>query len=178
MKDKTKRAYKILKGLRAKIGEVNFKASSFLSLNGHTAEINPIKSHKLYKKSITLPKAIQDKITCCLAGMIPMVDWEWAKEHDMNFAEMSTEISFTLHRKNTMDDKALWDWLFSSKWNNNTSWAKERLNLVIKKKKCYGMIYGKNYNDVHNMQDFFDLTLSNKEKSVHTYLLKGNKDAK
>lgn len=177
MKKRTKRAYQILKDIRDNIDSVNLNTKSFFSRKGvRELSVDYLATRKSYAVDITLPRAKEYNTTCCLGGMIPMVDWKWAKKHGLDFADMSTEISFTLHRKNTSDDQALWNWIFSEQWNNNKKWAKERLNLVIKKRKCYEMDFALNYSDVNTMSDFIQIAFKNKKKKrKYTYLLKGNK---
>ena len=176
MKKRTKRVYSILRGLRDNLDNVNLDMSHFLVYKGFTRYTIPGSfTEKTYATNLIQSSTNECKTACCLIGMIPMIDWEWAKKHNMDFDTMSTVISNVLHKKKSKDVAIAWTWIFSEVWNNDKEWAKTRLNLVIDQHKCYAVDFNVDYSGVTNIKDFIRMTYKDRtERLKNTYLLKGH----
>ena len=138
---RAKRALQILEDIHDNIHSINLDMRTFFTFysNGLEAIPSPYSdSLKNYKACITLPRAKELNITCCLAGVIPLVDWDWAMDYKMNVRFMSADLTSRLSElRGPHGHSYLWRWLFTDSWNNNKDWARARLELVIKHKKFY-----------------------------------------
>ena len=141
-------AINILKSIRNDLDMVNLNMETFFYRRGYgrvarNILIGKMRTQQEFKKAITINESDSDcKTSCCLAGMIPSVDWNWAKRYGMDFNVMSMAVTTAISPPKLQEDDYLWLWLFSIHWNNNKEWAKERLDLVIDSKAYYML---KNY---------------------------------